>query len=167
MTALDVLLPRAANNDYRGGRVPLYFFYALLAMVTFRSLVHFLKDDSGVNSIASIILFSGTPDPNNVVYMFSALWGSQQVIMLMVYLVVLLRYRNLIPLMWALMVVEILFRLTVGQIHPLTPEYYLRTPPGKLGNLPLLLISLTMVGLAIRNTLRQSNREVVASDARR
>ena len=22
MTALDVLLPRAANNDYRGGRVP-------------------------------------------------------------------------------------------------------------------------------------------------
>ena len=139
MTALDVLLPRAANNDYRGGRVPLYFFYALLAMVTFRSLVHFLKDDSGVNSIASIILFSGTPDPNNVVYMFSALWGSQQVIMLMVYLVVLLRYRNLIPLMWALMVVEILFRLTVGQIHPLTPEYYLRTPPGKLGNLPLLL----------------------------
>ena len=167
MTALDVLLPRAANNDYRGGRLPLYFFYALLAMVTFRSLVHFLKDDSGVNSIASIILFSGTPDPNNVVYMFSALWGSQQVIMLMVYLVVLLRYRNLIPLMWALMVVEILFRLTVGQIHPLTPEYYLRTPPGKLGNLPLLLISLTMVGLAIRNTLRQSNREVVASQARR
>ena len=154
MTALDVLIPRSANNDYRGGRVPLYFFYALIAMVTFRSFVHFLKDDSGVNSIASIMIFSGTPDPNTVIYMFSALWGSQQVIMLMVYLIVLARYRHLIPLLWALMVVEVLFRLTVGQIHPLTPDYYARTPPGKLGNLPILILSLTMVALAVRNTLR-------------
>ena len=42
MTTVDVLLPSAANNDYRGGRVPLYFFYILIAMMTFRSLVHFL-----------------------------------------------------------------------------------------------------------------------------
>ena len=152
MTALDVLLPRAANNDYRGGRVPLYLFYVLVAVATFRSFAHFLLDDSGVNSIASIVLFSGTPDPNNVVYMFSSLWGSQQVIMLMVYAAVLLRYRNLIPLMWALVVVEVLFRLGVGMMHPLTPEYYLRTPPGKIGNLPMLALSLAMVVLAIRNT---------------
>ena len=156
MTALDVLIPHNASNDYRGGRTPLYFFYALLAMVTFRSFVHFLKDDSGVNSIASIMIFPGTPDPNTVIYMFSALWGSQQVIMWMIYLIVLTRYRNLIPLMWALMVVEILFRLTVGQIHPLIPDYYTRTPPGKLGNLPLLILSLTMVALAVRNTLRSN-----------
>ena len=156
MTALDVLLPRTANNDYRGGRVPLFFFYALMAMATFRSFVHFLKDDSGVNSIASILVFSGTPDPNNVIYMFSALWGSQQVIMLMIYLVVLVRYRNLIPLMWLLMVVEVIFRLSVGQMHPLTPDYYLRTPPGKLGNLPMLALSLIMVVLAVRNTRRSA-----------
>ena len=152
MTALDVLLPRAANNDYRGGRVPLYFFYALIAMTTFRSLVHFLKEDSGANSIASIVLFSGTPDPNNVVYMFSSLWGSQQVIMVIVYLIVLVRYRNLIPLMWVLVVVEVFFRLGVGMMHPLTPDYYASTPPGKLGNLPMLAISLVMVVLAVRNT---------------
>ncbi len=154
MNLLEVLLPRSANNNYRGGRVPLYFFYALIAMVTFRSFVHFLKDDSGVNSIASIIVFSGTPDPNNVIYMFSALWGSQQVIMLFVYLFVLVRYRNLIPLMWALMAVEVVFRFTVGVLHPLTPDYYARTPPGMVGNLPMLLISLTMLALSIRSTMR-------------
>jgi len=156
MTALDVLLPRTANNDYHGGRVPLYFFYALIPVITFRSFVHFLKDDSGVNSIASIVLFSGTPDPNNVVYMFSALWGSQQVIMWMIYLVVLVRYRSLIPLMWALFVVEVCFRMAVGSMHPLTPDYYARTPPGKLGNLPMLLIGSTMLVLAVRNTLRSA-----------
>jgi len=156
MTALEVLLPPAANNDYRGGRVPLYFFYILIATMTFRSLVHFLTDDSGVNAIASIMIFSGTPDPNNVIYMFSSLWGSQQVIMVMVYFIVLARYRNLIPLMWALMVVEVFFRLGVGMMHPLTPDYYMRTPPGKIGNVPMLVISLTMVVLAVRNTLRDT-----------
>ena len=160
MTVLDVLIPRAADNNYRGGRVPLYFFYALVAVTTFRSWVHFLKDDSGVNSIASIVLFSGTPDPNHVVYMFSSLWGSQQVIMVMLYLNVLVRYRNLIPLMWALMVVEVVFRLSVGFIHPLTPEYYARTPPGKIGNLPLLLVSGVMLALAVRNTLRHEAEQV-------
>ena len=160
MTVLDVLIPRAADNNYRGGRVPLYFFYALVAVTTFRSWVHFLKDDSGVNSIASIVLFSGTPDPNHVVYMFSSLWGSQQVIMVMLYLIVLVRYRNLIPLMWALMVVEVVFRLSVGFIHPLTPEYYARTPPGKIGNLPLLLVSGVMLALAVRNTLRHEAEQV-------
>lgn len=30
-------------------------------------------------------------------------------------------------------------------------DYYLRTPPGKIGNLPMLALSLGMVVLAIRN----------------
>ena len=37
MTTLDVVLPSAANNDDRGGRVPLYFFHIFIAMMTFRS----------------------------------------------------------------------------------------------------------------------------------
>lgn len=158
MSALDALLPREANNDYRGGRVPLYFFCLLIAMTTFRAFVHFLKDDSGVNSIATIVSFSGTPDPDQVIYMFSALWGSQQLIMVIVYFVVLLRYRSLVPLMWALMVVEVCFRAIVGTIHPLTEDYYLRTPPGKLGNLPLLLTSGLMLFLCLRNSRAGSSQ---------
>ena len=163
MRALDVLIPRAANNDYYGGRVPLYFFLALVGMTTFRSFVHFLREDSGVNSIASIVTFSGSPDPNHVVYMFSALWGFQQVIMVVLYFIVLVRFRNLIPLMWALMLLEVIFRMGVGALHPLTPDYYVRTPPGKLLNLPLLLLSLAMMVLAIRNSLRAIDASVVPS----
>jgi len=162
---LNVLIPRVANNDYRGGRIPLYFFLALVAMTTFRSFVHFLREDSGVNSIASIVIFSGSPDPNHVIYMFSALWGSQQVIMVVLYFIVLVRFRNLIPLMWALMLLEVLFRVGVGLIHPLTPDYYAQTPPGKMLNLPLLVLSLAMVVVAIRNSLRASDASVVPSQA--
>lgn len=58
--AVDVILPRQADNDYRGGPVPFYVFCVMTAVMLFRSTVHFLKDDSGVNSIASIIVFEGS-----------------------------------------------------------------------------------------------------------
>ena len=160
MNALNVLIPRTADNDYRGGKVPLVFFLALIGMTAFRSFVHFLREDSGVNSIASIVLFSGSPDPNHVIYMFSSLWGSQQVIMVILYIIVLVRFRNLIPLMWALMFVEVILRIGVGMMHSLTPEYYARTPPGKVANLPLLLISLIMIVIAIRNALREGESTI-------
>ena len=84
-----------------------------------RSLIHFFKDDSGVNSIATIVLFPGSPDPNQVIYMFSSLWGTQQLITVLIYAVVLLRYRNLLPLMYVVLIVEVGFRMIVGCIHPL------------------------------------------------
>jgi hypothetical protein len=58
MTSIvDIIFPKQANNDYRGGAIPFYGFCLLLPLNLFRSTVHFLKDDSGVNSIASIKLF--------------------------------------------------------------------------------------------------------------
>lgn len=150
MSVLETLLPREANNEYPGGRVPLYGFCLLATVMLGRSLIHLLKDDSGVNSIATIVTFSGTPDPNQVIYMFSSLWGSQQLITVLIYGVVLLRYRNLIPLMFLLMIVEIGLRLVVGMIHPLTEDYYTRTPPGKIGNIPLLVICSILLFLSLR-----------------
>lgn len=154
MSIFDTLLPKRASNDFDGGRLPVYAFCLMLLPITFRACVHFLKGDSGVNSIASIHLFPGDPDPNQVIYMYSALWGSQQAIMLLVYLIVLFRYRNLVPLMFLLMLVEIGFRMLVGSIHPLTEEFYVRTPPGMYVGLPLGSLSLAGIYLAHRNITR-------------
>lgn len=150
MSLLEKLVPAQANNDYRGSPVALWTFCLLAAVIAGRSLIHFLKADSGVNSIATIVLFSGDPDPNRVIYLFSSLWGTQQVIMAMIYAVVLLRYRNLVPLMYLLLGVEVVFRMIAGTLHPLTEEYYLRPPPGKIGNLPLLGLSVVMLFLSLR-----------------
>lgn len=151
MTLIEKLIPREANNDYRGSPIAFYVFCVLSTIMLGRSLIHFFKDDSGVNSIATIVTFSGVPDPNQVVYMFSSLWGSQQLIMVMLYAIVLLRYRNLLPLMYAVLIVEVVFRVIVGTIHPLTEDYFARTPPGKIANLPLLLLSATMLFLSLRS----------------
>ena len=150
MSAFEKLIPRQASNDYRGSPIAFYTAFLFMAIFTFRSLVHFFKGDSGVNSIASIIIFPGDPDPNNVIYMFSALWGSQQLITLLIYGLILWRYRNLIPLMYVLIVLECILRFSAGVLHPLTPEFYAHTPPGKLGNLPMLVIAGLMLVLSLR-----------------
>ena len=76
---IDVVLPREVTNEYHGGPIPFYGFCLLFAMQIFSSTVHLLKADSGVNSIASIIVFpfEGPADPNNVIYLFSAVGGGE------------------------------------------------------------------------------------------
>jgi len=147
---LERMFPRAASNDYRGHPAALWALGALSLVFAGRSLIHLFKDDSGVHSIATIVVFSGDPDPNRVIYMYSALWGSQQLLMVFVQWIVLWRYRTLIPLVWALVALEVCFRLLAGTIHPLTEEFYHRTPPGKVGNLPMLVLSVVMLVLALR-----------------
>ena len=75
MSIFNRLLPDVADNQYLGSKIAFYGLIALLIPLTFRSLVHFLKEDSGVNSIATILTFAGSPDPNTVIYMFSSQWG--------------------------------------------------------------------------------------------
>ncbi len=165
MTILERLLPNEVNNDYRGSKVALYTFPVILTVMLGRSLIHFFKDDSGVNSIATIHLFPGDPDPNQVIYMFSSLWGSQQAIMVLLCGIVLWRYRSLIPLMYGLFIIEVLFRFIVGMIHPLTPEFFERTPPGAVGNLPMLVVFATMFVLSLRQSAEAGRSEELAQPA--
>ncbi len=152
MTLLEKLLPAQANNNYCGSKIAVYGFGLLMAMYTFRSFVHFLKEDSGVNSIASIHVFPVDGiDPNTVIYMFSSLWGGQQVITLMIYFVVLFKYRNLLSLMWLTILFELAFRMVSGELHTLTSAYYEHVPPGKVGNLPILVYSVIMFVLSLRH----------------
>jgi len=155
---LEKLLPRRADNDYRGHPIALYAFWVLMIPFTFRALVHFLKDDSGVNSIASILVFPGSPDPNTVIHMFSSAWGGQQLIMLFVYTTVLLRYRSLLPLMYVTLVLENLFRMVTGSLHPLTEAHFEHTPPGAFATLPLLIVAIVMGILSLR-----THREAAAA----
>lgn len=149
MPALSALLPRHASNDYRGRPVALYAFCVIALMIAGRSLVHLLKDDSGVHSIATILAFPGDPDPDRVIHLYSALWGGQQLVMVLVYAVVLLRYRNLVPLMYALLIVELGLRMLAGALHPLGPEYYMRPPPGGRMNLPMTGLCALLLWLSL------------------
>ena len=145
------LLPASANNDYEGNKYAIYGFYPLLAILLFRGLVHFLKEDAGLHDVATIIpfpIFDGI-DPNNVIYLFGSLWGASQLIILFFYLIIFFKYRNLLHFIWITMIIDVLFRLISGTIHPLTPEYYINQPPGSIGNIYILIYSISMFLLSI------------------
>ena len=162
---VDVVLPRKVTNEYRGGPIPFYGFCLLFATQIFSSTVHLLKADSGVNSIASIIIFpfEGPADPNNVIYMFSAVGGVSQMMFTILYALVLWRYRSLISLMLAFILLETLFGIVVTTLHPLTPEYYEHTPPALIARIPKLIVLPTLLFMAIRRSKMEDRRSRASS----
>ena len=66
------LLPKIADNNFHGQKVAYYFFIFFMVVNTVRSFIHLLAEDAGLNSIANIIVFEGTPDPIKVIYLLGA-----------------------------------------------------------------------------------------------
>lgn len=103
---MNPVLPRTLDNSFRGPAGVVACFAIITAMTIVRSLIHILVGDGGAQSIASIPLDTyAAPAAATVVFMF-AVWGLLQLLLGLVYLVVLVRYRGLIPLMLLLVAAE-------------------------------------------------------------
>lgn len=152
MINLKSLFPLQADNNYQGSPISKWALIALTALFTGRSLIHYFKDDGGANSIASFVTFAGTPDPDTLIYLLFSLWGGQQLLTAFVIMIVLWRYRSLIPLMFLVIVFEQTFRIGAGLLHPLSADYYQHTPPGALMNLPLLGLALVFLFLSLKQS---------------
>jgi len=132
---MNLFFPKQADNTISFSKIIVYVFYAITLMTLVRSLIHVFALDGGANSIATIITFSGNPDPDNVIYFVFSLWGLSQLLMGLFYTVVALRYRNLIPLMFVLIWIEYAMRIVIGRVlKPLSDAYFIGTAPGEIGN---------------------------------
>ena len=102
------LLPTEANNNYRGLKFALWFFYLYLALVAFRSFTHMFAQDAGLNSIASIIIFPevNNLNPNTVIYLIGSLWGGSQIVVLFISIIILIKYKSLLSLAWLVFVFD-------------------------------------------------------------
>ena len=98
------LFPSDHNNQYKGSKFVQYGLYPIFAIYIFRSLVHFLAENSGLVGIATIKEFPIIDglDPNNIIYLFASLWGATQVSLTIVLLILFIKYKNLIPLILSL-----------------------------------------------------------------
>ncbi len=127
----------------RGSRLPFYLLVVTAAIGTVRSCIHIFAPDGGAGSIAGMNL--AVSGASEIIFAF-ALWGSEQLIYALIQWVVILRYRSLVPLMWGVHLLEILGRMLVGRIKPVT---FAHTPPGEYGNYFYLVLSLWMLALAL------------------
>lgn len=116
---LNRILPARIDNRYRGHPLALWFFVPITFMKVGVSLVHLLKADGGAQSISTIPLDTySSSAAQNVVGLFARM-GLDQLVLGSLFVLVLLRYRAMIPLMYVLIVAHYLASRVVSQVKPL------------------------------------------------
>lgn len=153
-TILETLLPTKIDNTIRGTKLPFYLFALYTIVSTVRSLIHLLAPDGGAGSIAGMDL--SVPGADGIIFAF-ALWGSSQVLFAMIQLLVIFRYRSLVPFMYLMLEVEVLLRQLVGHTKPVT---FAHTPPGEILNHIILPLALAMLFLSLWSAYRKQLSEV-------
>tara|TARA_B100001250_G_C19771164_1_gene777230 strand:- start:687 stop:1142 length:456 start_codon:yes stop_codon:yes gene_type:complete len=146
------LFPSNLNKKYTGSKIAYYGLFPIFTILIFRSLVHFLSESSGLVSIATIKPLPAIEglDPNHLVYLFSSLWGATQVSLTLILLILFIKYKNFIPLIYLICLLDQCFRLISGSLHPLSADYYINTPPGVISNIPVLIYLTIMFYLSLR-----------------
>jgi len=144
---IERIFPKNLNNAYKGSKIALYVFYALTVLTLWRSQHHLFAADGGAQSIATIPLDTFTTTGAAAVIGVFGLWGLSQLVIGIIYLIVSLRYRAMIPLMYLLMFVEYFVRTVYFPLAKPIPTT--GTAPGATGNLPLMIIAVVMLGFSI------------------
>ena len=138
------ILPNQFDNSYTGHLLGLWLFYLVTLVSLGRSIVHIVVPDGGAQSIATIPLDTFTSQGAQSVISIFGLWGLSQLLFACFFLLVATRYRSMIPLMYAFVLVEYLGRLCIGLIKPLAT---VSTPPGAIGN--FVFIGIALAGIAL------------------
>ena len=133
---------RCADNTIRGIKLPVFVFTVIAVVSTVRSLIHLFSADGGAGSIAGMDL--SVQGAEGIVFAF-ALWGSAQLIYAIIQLLVVIRYRSLVPFMYLLLIIETMLRMYVGQSKPVS---FAHTPPGAIGNYVMLPLAVLMLALS-------------------
>jgi hypothetical protein len=150
---LEVIFPKKVDNSIRGSRIPVYVFIVYSFVSLARSLIHTFAPDGGAGSIAGMDL--SVEGADGIIFAF-ALWGSHQLLYAFIQLLVAFRYRSLIPLMYALLVVEVGLRMMVGYMKPVT---FAHAPPGAIGNYIFIVLAVAMFILIFRENKRAGTKK--------
>jgi hypothetical protein len=116
---LSRLLPARIDNGYRGHILALWLFVPVALQRVALGLTHLLRSDGGAQSISTIPLDTYPPSAAQNLIGLLARMGIEQLLFGSICLLVLLRYRALIPLMYLLIVAHYLASRVVGQLKPL------------------------------------------------
>jgi len=147
----DRLLPRTLDNHYRGHRAALGVFAVIVFMKAAMSLNSIFNGRSVATSADGIPLDRFTPAGAQAVVTLFAIWGIAHLAICALCVVVLVRYRAMVPLMFTLLLLEHLARRGIVWAMPIART---GTPPGLAVN--VVLLALMVVGLAL--SLRTGGR---------
>jgi hypothetical protein len=142
---LTRLFPRQIDNDYRGWRLAIWLLVplALVKLLQGANVAGLFgpgKSRQVLEGVDKVPLDAFPAEAaSHLVFLFAA-WGLGVFVLGLLAIVVLLRYRAMIPLMYLLLLIEQLGRKTLSTIHLDRPFVSLAPSPANLINWAFLLV---------------------------
>ena len=156
------LLPRPADNTYRGHKLGLVVFSLLLLMKTAISLGSIFNGRTAASSADGIPIDTYTPAGARAVVSLFGLLGLSNFLICLIGGVVLVRYRSLVPATFALFLLYELGKRLILNVMPIA-----RTGGSSGSVIGLVILSLIAFGLALSLWTRQNPRPASAANASR
>lgn len=140
------LLPRSIDNNYRGSTVAIWLFVPLIVMKIAIAIGCIFNGRNAAQSADGIPLDTfGAAAAQAVVSMFAA-WGLSQVIIGAIAVLVLIRYRAMLPFMFTLLLFEHVARKLIFYMLPVVKN---GTPPGFYINAALFAAEIAGLTLSL------------------
>ena len=142
------LLPQRIDNTYRGHRLALWLLAALVLVKGGIGLATIFNGYPAATTADGIPLDTFTPAGAQAFVSLFAAWGLSQLMLNLIGVLALVRYRAMVPLMFALLLLEHLSRKLIFLILPIV-----RTDmsPGFFVNLVLVAMMIVGLVLSLRN----------------
>ena len=140
----DRLLPQRIDNTYRGYRVALWLFGLVVGMMTAQSVLVIFNGYSTVMNADGIPLDTYPPAAAQTIVAVFALRSLLRLIIALLCVLVLVRYRSAIPFMFVILVLNFLATQLILQFIPMVRT---GTPPGTIVN--RIMFALMIIGLAL------------------
>jgi hypothetical protein len=150
----DRLLSQRVDNTYRGYKLALWLFGAVVLIKLAMSLNSIFNGYVVASSADGIPLDTFPSAAAQTVVALFAIWGLAHLMICLLCILVLVRYRSIVPFMFAFLLLENLSRKLLLQFVPMVRT---GTPPGFYLNLGLLTLMIVGLALSLRS---QSNLRV-------
>src|SRR5664279_6241177 len=144
MKILHVILPERIDNHYPGHWFALWLFYPITLMNLTIALIAIFARDGGAQSADGIPLDTYVAGGAKAVIAVIAYLGLAKLLLALLFILALIRYRALIPLLYLWLVVDYLGHKGIGYLKPMS-----RTGTRWGGLVTLTLFALSIVGLVL------------------
>jgi hypothetical protein len=140
----DNMLPQSIDNKYRGYKVALWLFGLVVGVRIIQSVLVIFNGYSTARDADGIPLDTYTPAGAQAVVALFAQGALSRLLISLLCVLVLVRYRSAIPFMFVLLLLNQLGGLLIFQFVPLVR---VGTPPGPIVNLTMVV--LMIIGLVL------------------
>ena len=141
-------LPQRIDNSYHGHKLALWLFALVVLIKTSIGLGTILNGHNAATTADGIALDTFTPAGAQAFVSVLAIWGLAQVTIGLLCILVLARYRAMVPFMFSLLLLEHLGRKLILFVMPIART---GTQPGVVINLALVAVMIVGLVLSLRN----------------